>query len=156
MSEVTDISPGNLDSSLCLMQASILHDVLCIRYKSRATIYNLDVLLSLCFYQVLYTFVDFASSISWYKLYPWLQLYAKSSNFFPENHWISSFSWGHLIPVINHWSPGIEEFLVIHLITDQEHSGKLSWVHHHTCRMNQKHKEKLTLGKIKSCGSAIS
>ena len=153
MSDVTDISPGNLDSSLCFMQASIFHDVLCICYISRVTIYNLDVLLSLCFYQVLYTFVDFASSISWYKLYPWLQLYAKSSNFF-QKITESSFSRGHMIPVINHWSPGIEGFLVIHLITDQEHSGKLSWVHHH--RMNQKHKEKLTLAKIKSCGSAIS
>ena len=30
MSEVIDISPGNLDSSLCFMQSSIPHDVLCI------------------------------------------------------------------------------------------------------------------------------
>ena len=30
MSEVTNISPGNLDSSLCFIQPDILHDVLCI------------------------------------------------------------------------------------------------------------------------------
>ena len=29
-SEVIDISPGNLDSSLCFIQPSILHDALCI------------------------------------------------------------------------------------------------------------------------------
>ena len=28
--KVNDISPGNLDSSLCFIQPSILHDVLCI------------------------------------------------------------------------------------------------------------------------------
>ena len=30
ISEVIDISPGNLDSSLCLIQPSVSHDVLCI------------------------------------------------------------------------------------------------------------------------------
>ena len=30
ISEVVDISPGNLDSSLCFIQSGILHDVLCI------------------------------------------------------------------------------------------------------------------------------
>ena len=30
MSEVIDISPGNLDSSLCFIQPCILHDVFCI------------------------------------------------------------------------------------------------------------------------------
>ena len=30
VSEVIDISPGNLDSSLCFFQPSISHDVLCI------------------------------------------------------------------------------------------------------------------------------
>ena len=30
MSEVIDISPGNLDSSLCFFQPSVSHDVLCI------------------------------------------------------------------------------------------------------------------------------
>ena len=30
MSEVIDISPSNLDSSLCLFQSSVSHDVLCI------------------------------------------------------------------------------------------------------------------------------
>ena len=30
ISEVIDISPGNLDSSLCFIQPSISHDVLCI------------------------------------------------------------------------------------------------------------------------------
>ena len=30
MSEVIDISPGNLDSSLCFLQRSVSHDVLCI------------------------------------------------------------------------------------------------------------------------------
>ena len=29
-SEVTDISPGNLDSSLCFIQPGILHDVVCV------------------------------------------------------------------------------------------------------------------------------
>ena len=33
MSEVIDISPGNLDSSLCFIQPSISHDVLCIEVK---------------------------------------------------------------------------------------------------------------------------
>ena len=28
--EIIDISPGNLDSSLCFIQSSISHDVLCI------------------------------------------------------------------------------------------------------------------------------
>ena len=30
ISEVIDISPGNLDSSLCFFQSRISHDVLCI------------------------------------------------------------------------------------------------------------------------------
>ena len=30
VSEVIDISPGNLDSSLCFFQSSVSHDVLCI------------------------------------------------------------------------------------------------------------------------------
>ena len=30
ISEVIDISPGNLDSSFCFIQSSISHDVLCI------------------------------------------------------------------------------------------------------------------------------
>ena len=30
ISEVIDISPGNLDSSLCFFQSSVSHDVLCI------------------------------------------------------------------------------------------------------------------------------
>ena len=29
-SEIIDISPGNLDSSLCFIQTSISHEVLCI------------------------------------------------------------------------------------------------------------------------------
>jgi len=33
ISEVIDISPGNLDSSLCFIQHSIVHDVLCILVK---------------------------------------------------------------------------------------------------------------------------
>ena len=33
VSEVIDISPGNLDSSLCFIQPGILHDVLCIEVK---------------------------------------------------------------------------------------------------------------------------
>ena len=33
ISEVTDISPGNLDSSLCFFQSSISHDILCIEVK---------------------------------------------------------------------------------------------------------------------------
>jgi len=33
ISEVTDISPNNLDSSLCFIQHGILHDVLCIYVK---------------------------------------------------------------------------------------------------------------------------
>ena len=33
ISEVTDISPGSLDSSLCFIQPSVLHDVLCIEVK---------------------------------------------------------------------------------------------------------------------------
>ena len=48
ISEVIDISPGNLESSLCFIQPSVSHDVLCIEVKiSRVTIYSLDVLLSL-------------------------------------------------------------------------------------------------------------
>ena len=38
MSEVIDISPGNLDSSLCFIQPSVSHDILCI--EVRLTIYN--------------------------------------------------------------------------------------------------------------------
>ena len=33
VSEVVDISPGNLNSSLCFIQPSILHDVFCIKVK---------------------------------------------------------------------------------------------------------------------------
>ena len=33
ISEVIDISPGNLDSSLCFIQPSVSHDVLCIEVK---------------------------------------------------------------------------------------------------------------------------
>ena len=33
ISEVIDISPGNLDSSLCFLQPSVSHDVLCIYVK---------------------------------------------------------------------------------------------------------------------------
>ena len=33
ISEVLDISPGNLDSTLCFFQSSISHDVLCIEVK---------------------------------------------------------------------------------------------------------------------------
>ena len=33
ISEVIDISPGNLDSSLCSLQPSVFHDVLCIEVK---------------------------------------------------------------------------------------------------------------------------
>ena len=33
ISEVTDISPGNLDSSLCFLQLSVSHDALCIEFK---------------------------------------------------------------------------------------------------------------------------
>ena len=33
VSEVIDISPGNLDSSLCFIQTDISHDVLCIDVK---------------------------------------------------------------------------------------------------------------------------
>ena len=31
--EVIDISPSNLDSSLCFLQSSVSHDVLCIEVK---------------------------------------------------------------------------------------------------------------------------
>ena len=33
ISEVIDISPSNLDSSLCFIQPSVSHDVLCIKLK---------------------------------------------------------------------------------------------------------------------------
>ena len=33
ISEVIDVSPGNLDSSLCFFQSSVSHDVLCIEVK---------------------------------------------------------------------------------------------------------------------------
>ena len=33
ISEVIDISPGNLDSRLCFFQPSVSHDVLCIEVK---------------------------------------------------------------------------------------------------------------------------
>ena len=45
ISEVVDISSGNLGSSLWFIQPSILHDVLCIEV-SRVTIYSLDVVFS--------------------------------------------------------------------------------------------------------------
>ena len=66
----------------------------------------------------------------------------------PAYHWTWRLSWGPLRPVINHWPSGIEGFLGVHLITGQEHSEKLPWVHHNTYRMNQKHKEMLILRKI--------
>src|SRR5574339_327977 len=36
LSEVIDISPGNLDSSLCFFQPSVSHDVLCIQVSQEA------------------------------------------------------------------------------------------------------------------------
>ena len=33
ISKIIDISPGNLDSSLCFFQPSITHDVFCIQVK---------------------------------------------------------------------------------------------------------------------------
>ena len=33
ISQIIDISPGNLDSSLCFFQSSVSHDVLCISVK---------------------------------------------------------------------------------------------------------------------------
>ena len=33
VSEVIDISPGNLDSSLCFFQSRVSHDILCIEVK---------------------------------------------------------------------------------------------------------------------------
>ena len=33
VSEVIEISPRNLDSSLCFIQTSVSHDVLCIKVK---------------------------------------------------------------------------------------------------------------------------
>ena len=47
LGEVIDISPGNLDSSLCFFQSSISHDVLCIKLNKQGEIYSLDVLLLL-------------------------------------------------------------------------------------------------------------
>ena len=47
ISEVIDISAGNLNSSLCFIQPSVSHDVLCIKVKiNRMTICSLDGLLS--------------------------------------------------------------------------------------------------------------
>ena len=46
ISEVIDISPSNLDSSLCFIKPCISHDTLHISYISRVTIYSLDKLLS--------------------------------------------------------------------------------------------------------------
>ena len=45
--EVIDISPSNLDSSLCFFQPSVSHDALCISEINRVTIYSLDVRLFL-------------------------------------------------------------------------------------------------------------
>ena len=48
ISEVADISPSSLDSSLCFIRPSVSHNVLCIEVKiSRVTRYSLDVLLFL-------------------------------------------------------------------------------------------------------------
>ena len=33
ISEVIDISPGNLDSSLCFFQYSVSHDIVCLEVK---------------------------------------------------------------------------------------------------------------------------
>ena len=44
ISEVIDISPGNLESSLCFIQPSVSLDTLCIQI-SRVTVYSLDLLL---------------------------------------------------------------------------------------------------------------
>ena len=41
-------------------------------------------LLSWCFYQATYTFIDFASNISQYKSYPWLQTYTESYDLFQQ------------------------------------------------------------------------
>ena len=45
VSEVTNISPCNLDFSLCFIQSGISHDVL-YKLNKQGTIYSLDVLLS--------------------------------------------------------------------------------------------------------------
>src|SRR5574338_20678 len=40
ISELINISPGNLDSSLCFFQPSVFHDVLCLKVKSAGQQYT--------------------------------------------------------------------------------------------------------------------
>ena len=49
MSEVIDISPGNLDSNLYFIQPSISYDVLCIEVKYTALKYSFPDLEPVCF-----------------------------------------------------------------------------------------------------------
>ena len=42
VSEVVDVSPGNLDSSLCFIQPSISHDVLCTAFHMMYSAYKLN------------------------------------------------------------------------------------------------------------------
>ena len=107
-----------------------------------------NYLVSWCFYQAPYTFVELSSKISQYKPYPDCNVIlsplvstSKSMNL--------QVVLRSLMPTVNHWLPHVEGFLGVHLTTDQECSGKLSSIHHHTHRTNQRHKEKLMLGRWK-------
>lgn len=110
-------------------------------------------LVSCCFYQAPYTFVYKYTShnINATHDYNLMSLLASNSKLLNLEVFL-----GPLRSAINHWLPGVEGFLGVHGITHQECSGKLSWVHHHTYRTNQRHRAKSILGKIKACTLAIS
>ena len=75
MSEVIDISPGNLDSSLCFIQPSILHDILCIEVKYTALKYSFPDLepvycsmsSSNCFFLTCIQISQEAGQVLWYS-----------------------------------------------------------------------------------------
>ena len=107
-----------------------------------------NYLVSWCFYQAPYTFVELSSKISQYKYYLWLQHYPESFGLYQQ---INETEGGLVVSDAHNQprSPQDEWFLDFHIITDQERSGKSSSVHHHTYRTNQRHKGKLMLGRWK-------
>ena len=107
-----------------------------------------NYLVSWCFYQATYTFVQLSATISQYKSYLWLQCYPESFGFYQQ---INEPEGGLEVSDAHNQprSPQDEWFLGVHLIIDQERSGKSSSVHHHTYRTNQRHTKKLMLGRWK-------
>ena len=115
ISEAIDISPWNLDSSLCFMQSSILHDVLCIAGKKAGWQYtastysfsNLEPVCcfmssSICCFLTCIQFSQEAGQVVWYSL-----LFQNFPVCCDPTLWRSQWSrnrWFSGIPLLSLWS----------------------------------------------------